>query len=102
MNNDYFRPTQEPARTLYDALLDAAKHRKEFVGISWVDNERRVMWKTAMEWQAQRGLVWPTMAEIERVENMACGHCDYASKFALYVAELMAAKKELTAQGATA
>lgn len=30
-----------------------------------------------------------TSAQIERVEQWACGHSDYSSKFALYCAELV-------------
>ncbi len=72
-----------------DRFLERLSKLQELRGDSsvdeWVHNEREGMRRWASE-AAHREF---TLAEIERVENMAVGHTDYSSKFCLYVAELV-------------
>lgn len=46
------------------------------------------MFDATNEERRSRGPSPVTMAEIERVERLAVGRCDYSEKFALYCAEI--------------
>jgi hypothetical protein len=72
--------------TLETALVDAAKKRDEDPG--WIENERKLMLKIVNEARQQHGREPVALTDIERVEQMAVGHSDYAHKFTLYCAEL--------------
>ncbi len=54
----------------------------------WVAFERQAMLDAVNLERRVRGLPHVTVAQVIRVENQACGHVDYGSKFALYCAEL--------------
>lgn len=54
----------------------------------WVAFERGTMLEAVNLERRVRGLPEATAAQIIRVENQACGHVDYARKYALYCAEL--------------
>jgi len=62
--------------------------RLGFTEPGWVDYERQRMFE-AVNWERHlRGIPQVTPQQIIRVETQACGHTDYASKYALYCAEL--------------
>ncbi len=83
MSADIFRPFVEPAATLYDALMDEASHRKERKLEDWILKERARMWATARDCALKLGRRVPTMAEVEKEERNAQGHCDYVAKWAI-------------------
>ena len=86
---DFFRPHTEPARTIYDALLAEAVHRRERTPTEWQGRERAVVWQAARDYAQQHGLAVPTMEQVEHAEMPAVGHIDYAAKWAYGVAELL-------------
>lgn len=75
-------------------LQDAAKHRKLREAIddrgdpAWVGYEREAMHAEVSRIRADRGLPPVGIEHVARVEQLACGHIDYATKYALYCAEL--------------
>ncbi|CAN7764718.1 hypothetical protein LJR039_007251 [Pseudorhodoferax sp. LjRoot39] len=90
MSDGIFRPTQEPARLLYDAFQAESLLRKEReVGI-WIEKERLAVWTAARDYAQQHGRPVPTLEQIKAKEQLALGHTDYGSKWALGVAELLA------------
>lgn len=62
--------------------------RKERPG-TWINDERRAMHREVNLARAARNLSPLDISAIERVERVACGHCDYSHKLALYCAELV-------------
>lgn len=79
---------------LLKTLVDASKLRhlrgsfNEAGELGWVIHERELMHQETNRYRAGRGLPPVDLAEVARVERQAEGHSDYASKFALYCAEL--------------
>jgi hypothetical protein len=78
-------------------LHELASHRNERsdvvdtehgVECGWMVFERQGMLAAVNQARAERGLLPADPAAVRRAENMACGHVDYAAKFALYCAEL--------------
>lgn len=69
-------------------LTAETDQRKQRPGLSWIEAERHAMHSAVNAERAARSLAPLDLAAVERVENMACGHSDYAHKFALYCAEL--------------
>lgn len=56
--------------------------------VDWIVDERRAVAVAANQWAQAHGYEQRvTVADVERVEGLAVGHADYASKLALYVAE---------------
>lgn len=55
----------------------------------WVLHERETMHAAVNQARAEAGKQPLPIAAIEAVEQQACGHSDYSSKFALYCAELV-------------
>jgi len=86
---DFFRPTNQPARTIYDAFQVEAKKRSDVGFDEWVVNERYAVWKAARDKAVEMGLRIPTMKDIESAEQMAMGHCDYGAKWAYGVSDAM-------------
>lgn len=94
--------TSEERRALMhlfeEVLMEAASHRSErddmvtgpggFPECEWVGYERDQMRAAVDAERTRRGLPPVAEREIQRVEQMASGHCDYAKKYALYCAEL--------------
>lgn len=75
---------------LLAALKEQMANRAEFT--DWIERERFAIALAANEWAAGHGLAKRvTVADVERIEVMAVGHVDYASKLALYVAEFVLA-----------
>lgn len=63
----------------------------------WSAAEAQAVWAATRDFAQQHGLRVPTLAEIVRVERQACGHIDYASKWALCAIELTLADKSVAA-----
>lgn len=73
---------------LLEALHAAAADRG--TDLSWIERERLVVAVAANRWaQAHRIETLVSVDDVERVEQRAIGHVDYAAKLALYVAELV-------------
>jgi len=91
--NDIFRPHHEPAATFYDGIIRKAQLRRKAASCDeWIKNERENVWEMARDYAQKNGFVVPTMAQIEAAESSACGHSEYASKWALGVADLFRLK----------
>ena len=89
---------------LRDAMLavfqTAAKERPKRPGVvpipgdprwtelAWVSFERDTMLAAVNKERSVRGLLPVTLQHFMRVEQLAVGHSDYCTKFALYCAEL--------------
>lgn len=79
---------------LLKRLRAAAKHRDTRPELdangepAWVAYERQVMHEEVNAYRRDAGLPEIDLAEVARVERQACGHVDYADKYALYCAEL--------------
>ena len=84
-----FEPTQEPAKSIYNALVNEATKRKVRSVEEWIKAERKAVFDKAMELSNAHGFCVPTLEQIVIAENCACGHVDYAAKFAYGVAEAM-------------
>lgn len=82
-----FRPHSQPARRIYDALIDEAAKRDE--SENWEHNERLRVFREAREFAQENGLSFPTLGQVRECESYAIGHIDYAAKFAYRVAELI-------------
>lgn len=84
---DYFRPTREPARSIYDALVREAANRKGRTVEEWLSAERDAVLREAVVQAQKFGRKTPSLALVERAERAATGHTDYAAKWAYGVAE---------------
>lgn len=82
---------------LQTVLAEAAEHRREREDTvdtatgpepAWVVYEREQMLAVVNAERASRGLSPAAMSAMERVERLACGHSDYAKKYALYCSEI--------------
>mgnify|MGYP000665061324 CR=1 FL=1 len=62
--------------------------REAYPGLAWIDAEQAAMLHAVNLERARRRLPHATLAELQRREQLAVGHVDYATKFALYCAEL--------------
>lgn len=97
--------TQDPARVpdihpeLRDALTSAQEQRGEREGMSseglpaWIAYERAVMIDATTALLVRHGLPLNSRdisQAVERSEQLACGHVDYTSKWALGCAEYVA------------
>jgi hypothetical protein len=70
---------------ILDALRPVMADRSD---PQWVERERAATAIAANQWAEAHGLVIRlTVYDIERIEVLAVGHVDYATKLALYVAE---------------
>jgi len=61
---------------------------------AWVLHERAVMHDEVNQARAERGLPPVDRSVVDRAEQMACGHVDYATKWPLYCAELVMRREE--------
>jgi hypothetical protein len=87
---DVFRPTADPAQTIYDALITESELRSGRSVDEWIAAEKNAVWKAAHDYAQQYGLRIPTIADVEQAETQAMGHCDYAAKYAYGVVRCMA------------
>lgn len=79
-------------------LAEAAKHRSEREDVepgpyglgepAWVGYEAEQMLALVNELRAEEGLPAATLDQVRRIEQSACGHSDYADKYALRCAFL--------------
>lgn len=84
-----FRPAFEPACSIYDALTTEQRHRHDRLTEEWIEAERKAVHRAAIKSARALGLREPTIEDVMVAETLACGHVDYASKFALAVADAM-------------
>lgn len=88
--NEMFGPTTQPELTIYRALKKASrKYRPASKPEYWIFKERIAIYQAARGYALKHGLKYPTLQDIEKMENRAYGHCDYAEKLARYVAVTM-------------
>lgn len=82
-------------------LTDAATQRhlrEDFIDtptgpeLAWVEYERNRMLGLVNTERAARGLPPVDMADVAKADRLAGGHADYATKYALYCAELVVDK----------
>lgn len=86
---DLFQPRSEPAASIYKAFQEEAKHRRCRTVEVWIQKEREAVLHACQTYAQQHGLRAPTMDEVISIEMSACGHVDYASKWALRLQEIM-------------
>lgn len=79
---DHWRPTSEPARTIYDALVAETLSRPSRSVDEWVEAERNAVWAASRDYAQKHGLDVPTIAAVLKAEQSACGHTDYCAKWA--------------------
>ena len=60
--------------------------------LEWMLYEKQVMFNLVNDYRTKNNLEPIPMEDIERVERLACGHCDYTRKFSLYCSELAVGK----------
>jgi len=89
MSYDPFRPSHEPARSIYDAFQAQANRRKQYAGTEWIEAERKVVFEAAKAAAKKHGLVEPTLKMVERAEIYASGSADYGSKWAYTLLSIM-------------
>jgi len=74
---------------MYEFLKRTQKSRKYMDFPDWHNFEKLSMLAAVNEHRAELSREPRSLADIERVEQMASGHIDYTKKFALYCAELI-------------
>jgi hypothetical protein len=75
---------------ILSALIDAMQDRSTVKDLSWIETERTAVAVAANQWATSHPpATTVSVDDVERVEQLAVGHYDYASKLALYVAELV-------------
>ena len=90
---DIFRPTREPARTIYDAFQEAALKRDKSKWSEWIQKEREAVYEAAVNYARNHDLTVPTMNRVEFEEDRAMGHTDYGAQWAYGISEYMTPKK---------
>lgn len=91
--HDPFRPRNQPAKMIYDGILLEAQKRRGTHPDVWVKRERENVWRLARDYAQQKGLSVLTIEDVEKAEMSACGHTDYAAKWAYGVSERLLAPK---------
>jgi len=86
---DPFRPRCKIAQVIYDAFALEASNRSSSEGISWLQAEQEAVLRAAQSYAHKHALYVPDLADIQRAEQLASGHCDYGAKWATAVAETM-------------
>ena len=94
MPYDHFRPRNEPARTIYDAIMKAGEAWSDDSPDGWEKTIQLAVWTAARDYAQQTGLRVLTMEEIREAEWTALGHVDYSAKFAYRVRDLLASKQK--------
>lgn len=90
MADDSWQRRRSCAKFIHKALVAEMAVRDLAEGLEWVEAERVAVTVAANQWaQAHPPARTVSVADVERVETMAVGHVDYASKLPLYVAELI-------------
>lgn len=86
---DIFRPTRDPAQSIYDAFQHEATRRKGRTVHEWTTAERNAVFQAAINQAKKLGLRMPSMAEVEAAERYARGSVDYGAKWAYRVVDVM-------------
>lgn len=90
-------PYANAPRRCSEFVLDALRAemaKRDHSTLAWIDNERMAVAVAANQWAEAHGIARRvTVADVERVEVLAVGHVDYASKLALYVSDLVLGMK---------
>jgi hypothetical protein len=73
----------------HELLCEEAKERDKRSIDEWPRLEREAMWKMVNEERANRSKEALPVEDVQRVEQMALGHTDYGTKYALYCTELV-------------
>lgn len=89
----HYQLTTSGIDALHAALTAEAALRRGRSFEEWSMAEAQAVWNAARDFAQQHDLRVPLLAEVVRVERQACGHCDYGSKWALYVVQLMLASE---------
>lgn len=74
---------------LHQLLCDEAEKRDDRGFDAWVLAEREAMCDAVNKYRARLGKNPITIEDVARVEQMAVGHTDYGTKYALYCTELV-------------
>lgn len=91
---DAFARRRSCADFIHKALAAEMAQRTNAPGVEWIENERVAVTIAANQWaQAHPPARTVSVDDVERVETMAVGHVDYASKLPRYVAELVLNKR---------
>ncbi|KAB1444163.1 hypothetical protein [Bordetella bronchiseptica] len=98
--SDIWRPTSEPARSIYDVIRAEAIKRPGRSVDEWLEAELKAVWFAARDYAQQHGLPAPTLRDIKSAERSACGHTDYGAQWAYGVARRLAHPKQHTDGGA--
>lgn len=71
--------------------IQVARHKesRDRTHPNWIDRERLAMCVEANLWALAHRRPTITVDDIERIEGLAVGHSDYASKISFYVAQLV-------------
>jgi hypothetical protein len=77
----------EAMGAIESAFRNEAQLRKERSVEEWRRAELEAVWGAGLDFARARGFPIVPIDEVAAVERMAAGHCDYGSKWALYVAE---------------
>jgi hypothetical protein len=89
---DFFRPQNDPHRTIYDALVAEAEKRPGRSVNAWQAAEQQAAWQAARDYAQQHGLRVPTLEDVKRADRLGCGHVDYAAKVAYAVGAVILKK----------
>lgn len=73
---------------IFSALTAEMNNRRDNPGLRWIHSERMAVLNAANDWAVKHNGHTVSLDDVIRVESSASGHVDYASKFALHVAEL--------------
>lgn len=77
----------EAMEVIESAFREEAQLRKGRSVEEWRRAELEAVWAAGLGFAQARGFPIVPIDEVAAVERMAAGHCDYGSKWALYVAE---------------
>ena len=91
MKHDPFRPSSQPAQTIYDAFQDAAAQRKRRTVDEWIRLELEAVHEASRQYAALHGLREPIRAQVESAELYAQGSVDYGAQWAYRLSRAMTA-----------
>jgi len=75
--------------SFYDLLTKESEKRDQRALDEWIEAERKAMFDKVNAEREGLGKTPVSLEDVERVEQRAVGHFDYAPKFALYCTELV-------------
>jgi hypothetical protein len=87
--DDFFRPSSDPARAIYDAFVQEATKRRSVPLAVWCEREIDVVHATATAMASTLNLRAPTRDEVVSAEIYARGSADYGAKWAYQVVNRM-------------